>query len=96
MWQGGKSAEGAQEAGLKRKAGASELGSYTLDTVIIGFNPNHHHQKKSKLPEPQFLRWKICLRTICFIVSLYYQLESSLRAKAFIFSISVPTWIFAN
>lgn len=32
---GGESAEGAQEAGLQRKAGASELGSYTLDRVII-------------------------------------------------------------
>lgn len=32
---GGKNAEGAQEAGLQRKPGASELGSYTLDRVII-------------------------------------------------------------
>lgn len=34
MWQE-RSAEGAQEAGLKGKAGTSELGSYTLDRVII-------------------------------------------------------------
>lgn len=60
MWQGGQSADRAQEAGLKSKAGASEQG-----VVILVLTLNHQNKKKSKLSEPQFLLWKICLRTIC-------------------------------